>query len=98
MAEPRVLEDALVCESAGPALRFYASNRIDAMGDRHRDGSYRARLLPLMRQQIDAIIAREGGFVLPGALGCSSGHSGRTWRFLISGPTRFAARAATLHE
>jgi hypothetical protein len=98
VAERRVLEDALVFESAEPALQFYASNRIDAMGDRHRDGSHRARLLPLMRQQIEAISAREGGFVVPRASGWSSVHSGRTWRFLISGPTRCAARAATRHE
>ncbi len=35
-AERYVLEGALVFDTADPALRFYASNRIDALRDAHR--------------------------------------------------------------
>ena len=64
-----VLEGALVFETAAPALHFYATNRIDALRDRPADGSHRARLLPRMRERIEAIIAREGVFSVPKSVG-----------------------------
>ncbi|HEY3064017.1 MAG TPA: class I SAM-dependent methyltransferase [Chloroflexota bacterium] len=67
--ERHLLEGALVFPTAEPALRFYASNRIDALRDRPPDGSHRARLLPIVHQQIDAIIDREGAFVVPKSVG-----------------------------
>jgi hypothetical protein len=64
-----VLEGALVFETPEPALRFYASNRIDALQDRPRDASHRARLLPVMRELIQREIDRGGAFVVPKSVG-----------------------------
>lgn len=68
-AERRVREGALVFPTVEPALRFYATNRIDAIRDRPADGSHRARLLPLVREQIEMIIAAEGVFRVPKSTG-----------------------------
>jgi SAM-dependent methyltransferase len=68
-ATRQVLEGALVFETAEPALRFYASNRIDALRDRPGDGSHRGRLLAAMRRRIEAILEREGEFVVPKSVG-----------------------------
>jgi SAM-dependent methyltransferase len=68
-AARHVLEGALAFETAEPALRFYATNRIDALRDRPKDGSHRARLLPLMRERIEAIIEEEGAFMVPKSVG-----------------------------
>jgi len=68
-AERHVLEGALAFPTAEPALRFYATSRIDAIQDRPADGSHRARLLPLVRDQIAAIIAAEGVFRVPKSVG-----------------------------
>ncbi|MEA2732553.1 MAG: hypothetical protein QOF70_7028, partial [Acetobacteraceae bacterium] len=54
--ERHVIDSALVFADAEPALRFYATNRIDLIQDRPADGSHRARLLPLVRERIEAII------------------------------------------
>src|SRR2546429_7856256 len=51
------------------ALRFYASNRIDALRDLPIDGSHRPRLLTVMRERIEAIIRREGAFTVPKSVG-----------------------------
>jgi len=67
--ERRVLEGALVFETAEPALRFYATNRIDALRDRPADGSHRARLLERMGARIEAIIDREGVFSVAKSVG-----------------------------
>jgi SAM-dependent methyltransferase len=67
--ERRVLEGALVFTTAEPALRFYATNRIDAVRDRPSDGSHRTRLLPPMRERIEAIIERDGVFTVPKSVG-----------------------------
>ena len=64
-----VLEGALVFTTSEPALRFYATNRIDALQDRPADGSHRRSLLPSMRERIDAIIAGEGAFIVPKSVG-----------------------------
>ena len=56
-------------KSAEPALRFYASNHIDAIRDRPADASHRGRLLPAMRERIEAIIDQEGTFSVPKSVG-----------------------------
>jgi len=48
-AERYILERALVFDSPEPALRFYASNRIDALRNAPTDARHRPRLLPAMR-------------------------------------------------
>jgi SAM-dependent methyltransferase len=68
-AERHILEGALVFDAAEPALSFYASNRIDALRDLPSDASHRPRLLTAMRDQIEAIIAREGVFTVPKSVG-----------------------------
>jgi ubiquinone/menaquinone biosynthesis C-methylase UbiE len=68
-AERHVLEGALVFETAEPALRFYASNRIDALRDAPANASHRQRLVPAMRERIEAIIAQEGSFRVPKSVG-----------------------------
>jgi SAM-dependent methyltransferase len=67
--ERHVLHGALVFKTAEPALSFYATNRIDALRDRPTDGSHRARLLSRMREHIEAVIEREGAFVVPKSVG-----------------------------
>ena len=62
-------ESALVFPSAEPALRFYATNRIDMVEGWQGDGSHRARLLPVMRRKIEEIIAQEGCFRVPKSFG-----------------------------
>jgi hypothetical protein len=62
-------ESALVFPEAEPALRFYATNRIDMVEGWSTDASHRARLLPLVRAKIEAIIAREGCFRVPKSFG-----------------------------
>jgi ubiquinone/menaquinone biosynthesis C-methylase UbiE len=64
-----VLDGALVFSEPEPALRFYASNRIDGLADLPPDGSHRARLLPLVRATIERIIAAEGEFCVPKSTG-----------------------------
>jgi SAM-dependent methyltransferase len=68
-AERYILEGALVFETAEPALSFYASNRIDALRDAPSDASHRPRLLPAMRERIEAIIEREGSFTVSKSVG-----------------------------
>jgi SAM-dependent methyltransferase len=69
VVERNVLSGALEFTTAEPALRFYATNRIDALRDRPADGSHRARLLPAMRERVEAVIEREGAFVVPKSVG-----------------------------
>jgi SAM-dependent methyltransferase len=68
-AKRHVLEGALVFDSPEPALRFYATNRIDALRNRPHDASHRARLQVAMRERIEAIIQQEGTFVVPKSVG-----------------------------
>jgi hypothetical protein len=60
---------ALVFPDTEPALRFYASNRIDGIENRPADNHHRSELLPLVGARIDAIIEREGAFRLPKSVG-----------------------------
>ena len=69
-AERRVLDNALVFHDPEPALRYYASGVVDRIRDRPADGSHRARLLPLVRRGIEAILEREGVFRDAKATGC----------------------------
>jgi len=69
VVECHVLEGALVFTTSDPALPFYATNRIDALQDRPTDGSHRGRLLPSMRERIEAIIDADGAFVVPKSVG-----------------------------
>jgi hypothetical protein len=64
-----VRESALVFPDAEPALRFYATNRIDMIEERTADGSHHARLLPLVRSKIETIIEQEGCFRVPETFG-----------------------------
>jgi ubiquinone/menaquinone biosynthesis C-methylase UbiE len=67
--EQYVVHSALEFPEPEPALRFYATNRIDFLQDMPLDGSHRARLLPLVRRQIVEIIRREGIFRVPKTYG-----------------------------
>jgi ubiquinone/menaquinone biosynthesis C-methylase UbiE len=68
-AERHVQDSALVFPHAEPALRFYATNRIDMVEGWAEDGGHRARLLPAVRARLEAIIAREGCFRVPKSYG-----------------------------
>jgi hypothetical protein len=68
-AERYVQESALVFPETEPALRFYATNRIDMIEGWSGDTRHRARLLPLGRSKIEAIIEREGCFRVPKSFG-----------------------------
>jgi len=63
--ERHVRDLALVFPDADPALRFYATNRIDMIEGWSGSTEHRARLLPLVRAKIEAIIARERSFRVP---------------------------------
>jgi SAM-dependent methyltransferase len=67
--ERHVRDLALVFPDAEPALRFYATNRIDMVEGWAEGTEHRARLLPLVRSKIEAIIAREGCFRVPKSYG-----------------------------
>jgi hypothetical protein len=62
-------EPALVFPDADPALRFYATNRIDMIEGWSGDTGHRARLLPLVRSKVEAIVEREGCFRVPKSFG-----------------------------
>lgn len=68
-AEWFLLEGALVFPEAEPAVRFYATNRVDGIEDRPPDNRHRAELVPLVRKRIDAIIEREGSFRVAKSVG-----------------------------
>jgi len=69
-AECYVREDAFLFPSTDAALRYYGTGMVDTVVDPPADGSNRARLLPLLGDEIDAIIRREGIFRVPKATGC----------------------------
>ena len=69
LVERHVVDSALEFPEPEAALRFYATNRIDFLADVPSDGTHRARLLPLVRRQIEAIIGREGVFRVPKTYG-----------------------------
>jgi hypothetical protein len=57
-----VLDNSLVFHDPEPALRYYASGIVDRIRGRPPDGSHRARLLPVVRAGLEAIIKSEGAF------------------------------------
>jgi ubiquinone/menaquinone biosynthesis C-methylase UbiE len=65
-----VREDAFVFPTAEAAVRYYASGMVDAIVDPPPDGSHRARLIPVVAEEIQSIIAREGVFRDPKNAGC----------------------------
>jgi SAM-dependent methyltransferase len=67
--ECHVRDLALVFPDAEPALRFYATNRIDMIEGWSESTAHRAQLLPLVRRKIEAIIKREGSFRVPKSYG-----------------------------
>jgi SAM-dependent methyltransferase len=67
--ELHVQDTALVFPDPEPALRFYATNRIDMVEGWQQSTEHRARLLPLVRSKIETIIAREGAFRVPKSYG-----------------------------
>ena len=73
LVERHAIESALVFDDAEPALRFYATNRVDLIEDRPADGSHRARLVPAVRARTDAIIQKEGAFRVP-----------KTWGYFVA--------------
>jgi hypothetical protein len=76
-----LIHSALVFTDAEPAVRSYATNRIDLIEDRPADGSHRARLLPAVRARIEAIIRTEGAFRVP-----------KTWGFFRGRRIRLISR------
>lgn len=62
--------DALVFPDTAPALRFYASYRIDGIEPRPPDGTHRPLLLASMERRISEIVARDGVFRVPKSAGC----------------------------
>jgi ubiquinone/menaquinone biosynthesis C-methylase UbiE len=74
-AKRHLLEGALVFAEAEPAVRFYATNRIDGIENRPSDNRHRAELVPLVRKRIEAIIEREGAFRVPKSVGWFVAHA-----------------------
>jgi SAM-dependent methyltransferase len=74
-AKRHVLEGALVFAEAEPAVRFYATNRIDGIENPPSDKRHRAALIPLVRKRIEAIIEREGAFRVPKSVGWFVAHA-----------------------
>ena len=62
--------NAFVFPSAEPALRFYASGRVDAIRERQSDGSHCPALLERVGRMIEEIIAEEGAFRMAKDTGC----------------------------
>ncbi len=63
------VRSALLFPTAEPALRFYATGIVDRIEDAPTDGSHRPRLLALVRDRIEAIVAAEGAFHVPKSTG-----------------------------
>jgi ubiquinone/menaquinone biosynthesis C-methylase UbiE len=69
-ADRFVRDDAFVFPSTEVTLRYYASGMIDAIADPPFDGSHRSRLLPLVAEQVESAISRDGVFRDPKPAGC----------------------------
>ena len=74
-AERYLLKGALVFTEADPAVRFYATNRIDGIENRPPDKRHRAELVPLVCKRIEAIIEREEAFRVPKSVGWFVAHA-----------------------
>jgi ubiquinone/menaquinone biosynthesis C-methylase UbiE len=69
-AERDIRDDAFLFPSTDVTLRYYASGMIDAIADRPVDDGHRDRLLRLVAEGVEPIIAREGVFRDPKPAGC----------------------------
>jgi SAM-dependent methyltransferase len=69
-AELHVRHDAFLFPDTDAVLRFYASMMIDALADRPADNHHRQVLLPAMREQVAAVIRREGVLRVPKGVAC----------------------------
>jgi hypothetical protein len=69
-AERYIRDDVFLFPSADSTLRYYASGMIDAIEDRPVDNGHRQRLLDLVGEGVETIIAREGVFKDPKPAGC----------------------------
>ncbi len=69
-ADRHVRRDAFVFPDAAPALRYYASGRVDGIRERVPDGAHRPALLAAVEARIKEIVAREGAFRVPKDAGC----------------------------
>lgn len=69
-AERDIRDDAFLFPNTDVTLRYYASGMIDAIGNRPADSGHRERLLRVVAEGVDAIIAREGVFRDPKPAGC----------------------------
>jgi SAM-dependent methyltransferase len=67
--ECHTLESALVFPAVEPALRFYATNRVDLIENRPAHGGHRPSLLAEVGRLIAEIIAREGVLNVPKTFG-----------------------------
>ncbi len=65
-----VREDAFIFPDSDSALRYYATGMIDRVDPLPADGSHRARLLPLVKARLDAIVAETGELRVPKNSGC----------------------------
>jgi len=63
------IRSALVFPSAEPAVRFYATGRIDRIHDAPVDGSHRPLLMALVSSAIEARINADGVFRVPKTVG-----------------------------
>jgi len=69
-AECHVRRDAFVFREPEPALRFYATGRVDGIREWDPAGAYRPALLRAVRARIAGEIGREGCFRVPKDSGC----------------------------
>jgi ubiquinone/menaquinone biosynthesis C-methylase UbiE len=69
-AQRYMRDDAFLFPSTDVTLRYYASGMVDAIEHRPVDNAHRERLLRLVGEAVDAIIAREGVFRDPKPAGC----------------------------
>jgi ubiquinone/menaquinone biosynthesis C-methylase UbiE len=69
-ARREIWPNAFVFPDVEIVLRYYASGRIDAIEERHEDGSHRAPLLQRMSELLDEIVTREGAIRIPKDSGC----------------------------
>ena len=65
-----IREEAFLFPDSDAALRYYATGMIDRVEPLPADGSHRAKLLPLVQAQLDAIIAEHGELRVPKNSGC----------------------------
>jgi ubiquinone/menaquinone biosynthesis C-methylase UbiE len=69
-AQRYIRDDAFLFPETDVTLRYYASGMIDAIEHRPLDNGHRNRLLKVVGEGVDAIIAREGVFKDPKPAGC----------------------------